>query len=111
MALDGRIVCQGVAAWRARRERDKLGSEHGIGTECRGYIGRQCWNPIIEADRHPHGVFFVWRRFSLLRSQVAHRDDAPGWGTGITDLGVRLNAGHIFIIDLQSAFRFFQTIA
>jgi hypothetical protein len=39
---------------------------------------------------------------------VTHRDHASGWRAGVAHFGIHFYAGHIFVIDLQRACRFFQ---
>ena len=110
MALDRRVVCERLSSGRACGKRHKFRREERIGAKRRCHIGRQRRNPFAETDCHAHGVLFVRARFTLFRSQMAHRDHAARWSACITHLRIHLYTGHIFVIDLQHAVRFFQTI-
>ena len=110
MSFDRRVVGQRFTAWRASGECDKFRREQSVCAQGRGYIGRQRRNPVIEFHGDNDGVFFIAQFRALGRSEMTHRNHASSRRARVANFRMDFDAGHIFVLDLQCARRFFQTI-
>ncbi len=111
MSFDCGIIGQRLPARRAGGERDKFRREQCVRTKGGNDIARYWRNPFVETDRYAHGISLVRRSTALCCTQVAHRDNAPCRRACVPDFGVNFDTGHVFVVDLQSARRFFQPVA
>src|SRR5438445_150680 len=53
----------------------------------------------------------IFNESALGRREMAHRNHASGGRDRVANFRMNFDAGHIFVLDLQSARRFFQTKA
>ena len=108
MTFDRGVVCQRLTTRCPCGKRYEFWRQHRIGAECGCDIRRYWRNSFVQAYCHAHRILFVFCCLALLRAEVTHRNDSSSRRASVADLGVYLYAGHIFIIDLQRACRFFQ---
>ena len=111
MAFDRGVVCERLTTGRARRKRHKFWREKCIGAKRGRDIRGQRRNPLIQTRCYSDGILRICTGLTLFCSEMTHRNHASGRRAGIAHFRIYLYAGHIFIIDLQDACRFFETIS
>ena len=104
------MVRQSRLARRARGKGDEFRRQQSVGAERRGDVVGQRRHAFVEIDRHPDGIFFVRLGLPLRRAEMLDGDDAAGGRTRITNLGMKFDPGDVFVVDLQSARRFVQSV-